>query len=111
MTSTQAGISLGSVPVPLASDVSQPGLGARGPGCGKSCCVLCTGVPPHYCDWCPRVTKTERGPLRFQAEAHSQFAKVQCTVPKVFPQSLARGALEGGRGDDTYLPDGSGAPR
>ncbi|XP_073664390.1 angiomotin-like protein 1 isoform X3 [Tursiops truncatus] len=87
------------------------GLGARGPGCGKSCCVLCTGVPPRYCDWCPRVTKTERGPLRFQAEAHSQFAKVQCTVPKVFLQSLARGALEGGRGDDTYLPDGSGAPR
>lgn len=67
----QPGRHLGSVP--LAFVVSQPGPGARGTGCRKSCYILRISIPPPR--WCPPVTRTERDPLRFQAEAHMQSLK------------------------------------
>lgn len=99
----QPGRHLGSVP--LAFVVSQPGPGARGTGCRKSCYILHISIPPPR--WCPPVTRTERDPLRFQAEAHMQVSGVQGTVLKVFPPCLACGPLEGGRGDNIHLSGGA----
>lgn len=69
---------------PLAFGVSDPGPGARGPVHRKSCCVLCTGVPPHDCDRCPHVTRNRRGLSEgLSRGTHSQFltaSSISCFV-------------------------------
>lgn len=54
------------------------------------------------------VSQKQRGALRDARQRHTFVG--HCTVLKMFPQSLARQALEGSRGDSIFLPGGSGAP-
>ena len=44
------------------------------PVCRESCCVLRSGVPSLSCDWCPRVSETERGSGRPGRGTHSRAA-------------------------------------
>lgn len=87
VTSSQAGISLGAVPIPLAFDV--PGLGAEDPATGRAP-VFSALIFPLVIVISVHMSQGRVEPSPLQMEAHVQFPKISCMGPTVFPVSSLR---------------------